>query len=436
MMFAASPCSGPSSSPACSGLPLNELAPRVVPFPDGGVHWVITLIEIWLLFLIPVGDRVHRGVLHPGLVPLPRFHDPARLRSRHRHRYGDGRPRPLDCLARPLRPHPPQARGADSHRHRPRGIRLRHRCSPRHAPTRRVGRESHAASAHGPPRALVPPPLRATSPPARCRYEARRILGENFSMLVFDGLIDIIADRELASRVRQGLIGGVPPRGLWLTQSEEARELERLIRTDGADLHDIPRRIAEVEASLEEWRILSWEYLRIAHRTRARSLRRALPPGAVAGGQAQPLSATSPSTASPLTFASPIAPRSARGTPAAHRHVIHVLCPQERHQFVPRDELPAHVLSHQLPVPNQQQRRRSQQPAAPSAMRTLVRPAQSSTRGSSLPTMPPPLRTRTPPTYRSGRRRQSTPPRAGPATPARLPLSARSRACPAAPAGR
>jgi hypothetical protein len=126
---------------------------------------------------------------------------------------------------------------------------------------------------------LGPPLLRPDA-----EYEARRIVGDGFIMLVFDGLIDIIAERKLASRVRQGLIGGVPPRGLWLTHSEEARELERLIRTPGADLTDIPRRISEVEASLDEWRILSWEYLQIlTERDAARPQVAAGSPTAAAG---------------------------------------------------------------------------------------------------------------------------------------------------------
>jgi hypothetical protein len=112
---------------------------------------------------------------------------------------------------------------------------------------------------------LGPPLLRPDA-----EYEARRITGDGYSMLVFDGLIDIIADRKLASRVRQGLIGGLPPKGLWLTQTPEARELEQLIRTDGADLRDVPRRIAEVEVTLDEWRILSWEYLQVLQERDAR----------------------------------------------------------------------------------------------------------------------------------------------------------------------
>jgi hypothetical protein len=105
---------------------------------------------------------------------------------------------------------------------------------------------------------LGPPMLR----PER-EYEARRIEGDGYSMLVFDGLLDWVADRELAARVRHSLIGGMPPRGLWLTHSEGARELERYIRTEGADLSTVPARIAEVDATLEESRILSWEYLQM-----------------------------------------------------------------------------------------------------------------------------------------------------------------------------
>ncbi len=114
---------------------------------------------------------------------------------------------------------------------------------------------------------LGPPMLRP-----KADYEAKRIVGEGYSLLVFDGLIDAVATRGLTSRVRVGLIGRMPPEGLWLTQSEPARELERLIRTEGAGLDDVPQRIAEVEASLEEWRVLSWEYTQVlAHRTNAQA---------------------------------------------------------------------------------------------------------------------------------------------------------------------
>jgi hypothetical protein len=81
-------------------------------------------------------------------------------------------------------------------------------------------------------------------------------------MLVFDGLIDIVADKQLVSRVRHGIIGGLPPDGLWLTHSEGAREIERMIRS-GEKLADIPRLMTEVDASLEEWRLLSWEYMQV-----------------------------------------------------------------------------------------------------------------------------------------------------------------------------
>jgi hypothetical protein len=94
-------------------------------------------------------------------------------------------------------------------------------------------------------------------------YEARRVVGAGYTLLIFDGLIDAVADRAKLSQIRMALIGGLPPKGLWLTHSEGARELERLIRTEGATMEDIPQRIAEVDATLEEWRILSWEYLQV-----------------------------------------------------------------------------------------------------------------------------------------------------------------------------
>jgi hypothetical protein len=106
-------------------------------------------------------------------------------------------------------------------------------------------------------------------------------MGDGYSVLVFDGLIDVVAERGLLSRLRQCLIGGLPPEGLWLTQSDEARALERLIRS-GNELHDIPRRIAEVEASLEEWRMLSWEYMQmIARRGDADSVASSAEPATV-----------------------------------------------------------------------------------------------------------------------------------------------------------
>jgi len=105
---------------------------------------------------------------------------------------------------------------------------------------------------------IGPPILRPKS-----EYIAKRIVGDGYSLMIFDGLIDVVAERGLLSKVRMGLIGRLPPNGLWLTQSEGARELERLIRTEGAELTDVPRRIAEVDATLEEWRVLSWEYMQV-----------------------------------------------------------------------------------------------------------------------------------------------------------------------------
>jgi hypothetical protein len=105
---------------------------------------------------------------------------------------------------------------------------------------------------------LGPPMLRPDS-----EYEARRIRGDGYSLLVFDGLIDAVATRDMASRVRLGLLGGMPPDGLWLTQSEGARELEQFIRAEDAELRDVPQRIAAVDATLDEWRVLSWEYMQV-----------------------------------------------------------------------------------------------------------------------------------------------------------------------------
>jgi hypothetical protein len=103
----------------------------------------------------------------------------------------------------------------------------------------------------------------------KSEYEACRIVGSGYSLLVYDGLIDAVADRRLTSRIRSGVIGAMPPHGLWLTRSEQGREIEELIRTEGADLSDVPRRMAEVDVPLEEWRVLSWEYvLVIASRRR------------------------------------------------------------------------------------------------------------------------------------------------------------------------
>jgi hypothetical protein len=103
---------------------------------------------------------------------------------------------------------------------------------------------------------LGPPLLRP-----KAEYRACRIAGDGYSLLVYDGLIDAVADRRLTSRIRSGVIGAMPPAGLWLTRSEQGREIEQLIRTDGADLSDIPRRMAELDVPLEEWRVLSWEYV-------------------------------------------------------------------------------------------------------------------------------------------------------------------------------
>jgi hypothetical protein len=113
---------------------------------------------------------------------------------------------------------------------------------------------------------LGPPMLRPKS-----EYEARRVVGEGYSLLVFDGLIDAVATPALLSKVRMGLIGRLPPKGLWLTQSDQARELEKLIRAEGASLADVPQRIADVNATLEEWRILSWEYLQVLTQEAARN---------------------------------------------------------------------------------------------------------------------------------------------------------------------
>ena len=102
---------------------------------------------------------------------------------------------------------------------------------------------------------LGPPLLRP-----RSEYEARRIVGPGYRLLVFDGLIDAMAKRKMRRPLRAALIGGMPPDGLWLTQTERARELEKRIRADGAELSDIPKRLSEIDATLEEWRVLSWEY--------------------------------------------------------------------------------------------------------------------------------------------------------------------------------
>jgi hypothetical protein len=103
---------------------------------------------------------------------------------------------------------------------------------------------------------LGPPLLRP-----RSEYKACRIVGNGYSLLVYDGLIDAVAERRLTSRIRSGVIGAMPPAGLWLTRSEEGRKIEELIRTDGADLSDVPRQLAELDVPLDEWRILSWEYV-------------------------------------------------------------------------------------------------------------------------------------------------------------------------------
>ena len=262
--------------------PLNELAPRVVPFPDGGVRWVLTLIEIWLLFLVPIGMGLTEAYFTRGSY----LYRASMIPRAFVHTVGIA----LAMLTlvpwiiwrflfvRLRRKREEQLRI---------DIDVEHYDSVTDALLATMHRAGLTATVAPLPQMVIvarwflfrlgPPLLRPDA-----EYEARRIIGDGYIMLVFDGLIDIIADRSLVSRVRQGLIGGVPPRGLWLTHSEEARELERLIRSPDADLSDIPRRIAEVDATLDEWRILSWEYLQILtereSKPRRKRPRRAMPP--------------------------------------------------------------------------------------------------------------------------------------------------------------
>jgi hypothetical protein len=97
----------------------------------------------------------------------------------------------------------------------------------------------------------------------RSEYEARQIRGDNFSVLVFDGLIDAVVRRRMRGQMRLAIFGAMPPDGLWLTQSEEARPLEEAIRAGGAGLDDIPRRMSEADLTVDEWRVLSWEYMQV-----------------------------------------------------------------------------------------------------------------------------------------------------------------------------
>jgi hypothetical protein len=242
--------------------PLTALAPRILPFPDGLVRMVL-VIELWLLILLPLimgaveayysqGSLAHRlsmiprafvhvvgiGMAFLMLAPWIVWRFAAvRLTRRRKER--------LDVDIDPGRYESVTAALVSTLRRA--GLHVSESDLPA---TVRVSRWflHH----------LGPPLLRPEA-----EYEARRLLGDGYSLLVFDGLIDIVAKRDMTSRVRLGLIGGLPPDGMWLTQSEEARELERLIRTGGPELDDIPRRIAEVDATLEEWRILSWEYMQV-----------------------------------------------------------------------------------------------------------------------------------------------------------------------------
>jgi hypothetical protein len=240
--------------------PLTELAPRILPFPDGAVRYLMTLIELWLLVLLPLavggaeayfskGSRLSRASLVPRafvhivgialamvtLVPwiVWRF-VVVRLRRKREEQLRidideDKYDSVTDALLDTLR-------SAD----------LTASPAPLPGPARAARWCLHR---------LGPPMLRPDA-----EYEARRIVGEGYSMLVFDGLIDIVAEKQLVSRVRQGLIGGLPPDGLWLTHSDGAREIERMIRS-GEKFADIPRLMTEVDAPLEEWRMLSWEYM-------------------------------------------------------------------------------------------------------------------------------------------------------------------------------
>jgi hypothetical protein len=258
--------------------PIAILTPRILPFPGGLIRWIIT-IELWALVLcIPVAIGIAEAVMSKGsllhrlsMIPRAFVHTVAltvalilllpwivarwvfvqmkRLKE-HRLRV-DIDPQMYDSVTEAL---VAALRGA--------GLRTKVRELP--APARL----SRLALLR-----LGPPMLRPEA-----EYEARRIEGDGYSMLVFDGLLDVVADRKLAARVRHSLVGGLPPRGLWLTQTDEARELERYIRSEGADLSTVPARIAEVDATLEESRILSWEYLQALAQ---REPRAAPPPAAV-----------------------------------------------------------------------------------------------------------------------------------------------------------
>ena len=241
---------------------LVVLAPRVLPFPDGLVRSVL-VIELWLLLLLPVAIGIVEAHMATGsigyrlsLIPRAFVHivgiglafltlipwivvrfGYVRLKRMREERVPidideDVYDSVADALLETLRKSGLVATSADL----PRTVLL------------------SRWFLH----TLGPPMLR----PVR-EYEARRIVGEGYTLLIFDGMIDAVARRGTLSRVRTGLLGGLPPKGLWLTQSEEARELEELIRTEGAVLDDIPRRIAEVDVSMEEWRILSWEYMQV-----------------------------------------------------------------------------------------------------------------------------------------------------------------------------
>lgn len=241
---------------------LVVLAPRVLPFPDGLVR-VILVIELWLLILVPIvvgvveaylsrGSTLYRlsmiprafvhvvGIALAFLTLIPwivlRFAYVRLKRMREEQLRIDIDEEVYDSVADALIS---ALRGAGLS---PVSARLPGAVLLSRWFLHRLG----------------PPMLRP-----QAEYEARRIVGQGYTLLVFDGLIDAAASRGLLGRIRMALIGGLPPKGLWLTHSEGARELEKLIRTEGASMHDIPQRIAEVDATLEEWRILSWEYLQV-----------------------------------------------------------------------------------------------------------------------------------------------------------------------------
>ena len=247
------------------------LAPRVLPFPEGLVRTVL-VIEVWLLVLLPLvmgavevylsrGSIVHRlsmipkafahvaGIALALLTLIPwivlRFAYVRLKRMREEQLAVDIDEEVYDSVADAL---------IDALRSA--GL------DPVAAPLPRTVLVSRWFLHR-----LGPPMLRP-----QAEYEARRIIGPGYTLMIFDGLIDAVAPRALLSKIRMGLIGGLPPKGLWLTHSEGAREVEKLIRTEGVSMQDIPRRIAEVEdATLEEWRILSWEYLQVQRRDGAQS---------------------------------------------------------------------------------------------------------------------------------------------------------------------